>query len=70
MIVYHGPRADIIPFFSSLGFELPERKGAADFLQRSPPVKIRRCPPQSLLLCLVGLRTDLHGCYTRSGCCG
>ena len=33
VIVYHGPRHDVIPFFASLGFELPERKGAADFLQ-------------------------------------
>ena len=33
VIVYHGPRAEIIPFFSTLGFALPERKGAADFLQ-------------------------------------
>ena len=31
--MYHGPRGHIIPFFTSLGFELPERKGAADFLQ-------------------------------------
>ena len=33
IIVYHGPRHEVIPFFSSLGFEMPERKGAADFLQ-------------------------------------
>ncbi|PHU26671.1 Pleiotropic drug resistance protein 13 [Capsicum chinense] len=32
-IVYHGPRADVIPFFESLGFQLPSRKGVADFLQ-------------------------------------
>lgn len=32
-VVYHGPRADVIEFFESLGFQLPPRKGVADFLQ-------------------------------------
>ena len=32
-IVYHGPKAQVMPFFNSLGFQLPERKGIADFLQ-------------------------------------
>ncbi|KAM3285532.1 hypothetical protein P3S67_024331 [Capsicum chacoense] len=32
-IVYHGPRADVIPFFESLGFQLPSRNGVAYFLQ-------------------------------------
>ncbi|XP_042491605.1 ABC transporter G family member 31-like [Macadamia integrifolia] len=32
-IVYHGPRADVLKFFESLGFKLPPRKGIADFLQ-------------------------------------
>ncbi|KAK9806328.1 hypothetical protein WJX72_010375 [[Myrmecia] bisecta] len=32
-IVYHGPREQVLPFFESLGFKLPERKGTADFLQ-------------------------------------
>ena len=32
-IVYHGPREEVLPFFESLGFQLPERKGLADFLQ-------------------------------------
>ncbi|XP_009614154.1 ABC transporter G family member 31 isoform X1 [Nicotiana tomentosiformis] len=32
-VVYHGPRADVIEFFESLGFRLPPRKGVADFLQ-------------------------------------
>lgn len=31
--MYHGPREEVIPFFSSLGFECPERKGVPDFLQ-------------------------------------
>ncbi|BDA47821.1 probable pleiotropic drug resistance protein 1 [Coccomyxa sp. Obi] len=32
-IIFHGPIAEVLPFFESLGFRLPERKGIADFLQ-------------------------------------
>ncbi|CAM8984948.1 unnamed protein product [Rhodiola kirilowii] len=32
-ILYHGPRADVLEFFDSLGFRSPPRKGVADFLQ-------------------------------------
>ncbi|XP_047342131.1 pleiotropic drug resistance protein 2-like [Impatiens glandulifera] len=32
-IVYQGPRQNALPFFETLGFKCPERKGAADFLQ-------------------------------------
>ena len=32
-LLFHGPREEVLPFFASLGFQLPERKGAADFLQ-------------------------------------
>lgn len=32
-VVYHGPREQVMPFFNSLGFALPPRKGVADFLQ-------------------------------------
>lgn len=37
-VVYHGPRESVMPFFNSLGFDIPHRKGVADFLQevRSP----------------------------------
>ena len=31
--MYHGPREQVVPFFESLGFRLPPRKGTADFLQ-------------------------------------
>ena len=31
--MYHGPREQVVPFFESLGFKLPPRKGTADFLQ-------------------------------------
>uniref|UniRef100_A0A803KRJ4 ABC transporter domain-containing protein n=1 Tax=Chenopodium quinoa TaxID=63459 RepID=A0A803KRJ4_CHEQI len=33
MVVYHGPRTDVLEFFESIGFRLPPRKGVADFLQ-------------------------------------
>ncbi|XP_043722733.1 ABC transporter G family member 42-like [Telopea speciosissima] len=32
-IVYQGPREHILEFFESRGFQCPERKGTADFLQ-------------------------------------
>ncbi|KAL2317497.1 hypothetical protein Fmac_031373 [Flemingia macrophylla] len=32
-VVYEGPREDVLEFFQSLGFQLPPRKGIADFLQ-------------------------------------
>uniref|UniRef100_A0A7N0TPC8 ABC transporter domain-containing protein n=1 Tax=Kalanchoe fedtschenkoi TaxID=63787 RepID=A0A7N0TPC8_KALFE len=32
-IVYHGPRENVVPFFNTCGFQCPERKGTADFLQ-------------------------------------
>ncbi|XP_022634879.1 pleiotropic drug resistance protein 1-like [Vigna radiata var. radiata] len=32
-IVYQGPREYVLEFFESIGFQCPERKGVADFLQ-------------------------------------
>ncbi|PIA56929.1 hypothetical protein AQUCO_00700938v1 [Aquilegia coerulea] len=32
-IVYQGPRENVLEFFESCGFQCPERKGTADFLQ-------------------------------------
>ncbi len=32
-IIYHGPKEEVLPFFESLGFKLPPRKGIGDFLQ-------------------------------------
>ncbi|CAJ1970634.1 unnamed protein product [Sphenostylis stenocarpa] len=32
-VVYEGPREDVLEFFQSLGFQIPPRKGIADFLQ-------------------------------------
>lgn len=31
--VYHGPRDQVVPFFEQLGFQIPDRKGVADFIQ-------------------------------------
>ncbi|KAJ3697920.1 hypothetical protein LUZ61_001625 [Rhynchospora tenuis] len=33
VIVYQGPRANVLEFFESMGFKCPKRKGIADFLQ-------------------------------------
>jgi len=33
IIVYQGPRKDVLEFFQFMGFSCPERKGVADFLQ-------------------------------------
>ena len=32
-MVFHGPRQDILPYFSTVGFQPPERKNPADFVQ-------------------------------------
>jgi ABC-type multidrug transport system ATPase subunit len=41
-VVYHGPREQVMPFFHSLGFAIPARKGIADFLQEVTSRKVRR----------------------------
>jgi len=33
VLVFHGAREEVVPFFKLLGFQLPPRKGIADFLQ-------------------------------------
>ncbi|CAA0810634.1 ABC transporter G family member 40 [Striga hermonthica] len=33
LIVYQGPRENVLEFFEFMGFKCPERKGVADFLQ-------------------------------------
>ncbi|CAI5491809.1 unnamed protein product [Closterium sp. Naga37s-1] len=38
-VVFHGPREHVVPFFNQLGFECPERKGEADFLQEVTSMK-------------------------------
>ncbi|KAL8113806.1 hypothetical protein AgCh_020916 [Apium graveolens] len=41
-IVYQGPRDHIVEFFEKCGFECPERKGIADFLQECKQVTSRK----------------------------
>ncbi|KAL5975216.1 ABC transporter G member 39 [Asimina triloba] len=38
-IVYQGPREHVLEFFESMGFQCPERKGVADFLQEVTSIK-------------------------------
>ena len=33
LVVYHGPRDEVLPFFESCGFKIPGRKAVPDFLQ-------------------------------------
>ena len=33
LVVYQGPREQVLEFFESMGFRCPARKGVADFLQ-------------------------------------
>jgi ABC-type multidrug transport system ATPase subunit/ABC-type multidrug transport system permease subunit len=43
IVVYQGPRENVLEFFESMGFKCPDRKGAADFLQE---VTSRKDQPQ------------------------
>ena len=36
-MVFHGPRQEILPYFSTVGFQPPERKNPADFVQEVRP---------------------------------
>lgn len=38
-VVYHGPRDHVLEFFEGCGFQCPERKGIADFLQEVTSIK-------------------------------
>ena len=32
-LVFHGPKEEVVPFFQSMSFYVPERKAVSDFLQ-------------------------------------
>lgn len=32
-LVFHGPKEEVVPFFESMHFYVPERKAVSDFLQ-------------------------------------
>ena len=38
-MVFHGPREEIVGFFSALHMKVPERKAVPDFLQEVTSVK-------------------------------
>ena len=35
-IIYHGPRDEAVPYFSSIGYDVPPSVDVADFLQELP----------------------------------
>ncbi|CAL5088799.1 unnamed protein product [Urochloa decumbens] len=41
-VVYNGPREHVLEFFESVGFQCPQRKGVADFLQEVTSRKDQR----------------------------
>jgi len=51
-VIYHGPKEEVLPFFESLGFKLPPRKGIGDFLQEvsNTLVACVYCPAYSIPL--------------------
>lgn len=49
-IAYQGSRENVLEFFEHMGFECPERKGVADFLQERPA---------TILVSLIIKRQDL-----------
>jgi hypothetical protein len=50
VVVYHGPREQVVPFFEGLGFRLPPRKGVADFLQEITSRKDQKVGPRPQIL--------------------
>ena len=62
-LVYHGPREQVVPFFESLGFKLPPRKGTADFLQEITSKK-----DQAVCSRLMQTATELMGIFTPEFC--
>lgn len=60
-IAYHGPREAIEPYFFGLGFEVPEKKAVADFLQARLPL-----PPAPMAPAVPCVCTTLHECV--GGC--
>ena len=46
VVLFHGPRTDVLPFFQRLGFACPPRKDPAGFLQEVTSARDQavRCP--------------------------
>ncbi len=47
--MFHGPVAEALPFFASLGFECPVRKDPASFLQEVTTPKGKPARPMPVL---------------------
>ena len=65
-IVYFGEREGVMPFFNSVGFQLPARKGIADFLQEVTSRKDQQVRPSRVSVqALIGsggrFRADVPG---------
>ena len=46
-LVFHGPREEVVPFFESMHFYVPERKAVSDFLQEVTSMKDQKVSQQS-----------------------
>ncbi len=46
--MFHGPREDVVPYFQSLGFYVPERKAVSDFLQEVTSKKDQKVGDHSI----------------------
>ncbi len=49
-LVFHGPREDVVPYFQSLGFYVPERKAVSDFLQEVTSKKDQKVGNHSYII--------------------
>ena len=65
--MYFGEREGVMPFFNSVGFQLPARKGIADFLQEvtSPKDQPVRAPA---MLCGGPERCQAHALRSDDWC--
>ena len=65
-VVFHGPREQVLPFFARLGFQLPGRKGIADFLQEVTSKKDQRVslPSPALPPCSSALDAGIKSVHT------
>lgn len=50
-MVYHGPCDQVMGFFRTKGFDLPERKGIPDFLQEVTGRSDQQVPAHDVLCC-------------------
>ena len=65
-LVFHGPREQVVPHFSSLGFQVPERKAVSDFLQE---VTSKKDQQVALPLLVVHAYIDISAClHALHGC--